>query len=74
MKKDSKPIVQPPWIEYPGNDPWWGGWRQGYSGAWFLDIWIPFWNKLSPKEKKTYLKKYPPPNDDWLLYLTDYWK
>jgi hypothetical protein len=74
MSDSSKDIIKPPWIEYPGTEPWWGGWRQGYSEAWFHDIWIPFWDQMTSKEKKEYLKKYPPPDEDWYLCLTEYWK
>jgi hypothetical protein len=66
--------IQPPWLEYPGEDPAWGGWRQGFGEAWMLNTWIPFWNQLSPEEKESYLKRYPPPDDNWRLYLTHYWK
>lgn len=26
--------TRPPWIEYPANEPTWGGWRQGVAEAW----------------------------------------
>ncbi len=65
--------VKPPWVEYPGNDPWWGGWRQGASEVWLLNEWLPFWKTLSVEAKDTYLQKWPPPNDDWHIYLYKYW-
>jgi hypothetical protein len=64
--QDSDP--KPPWIEYPGNPPFWGGWRQGFSEAWLLKIWFQFWRHLTPEEKDAYLRRYPPPDDDWLQY------
>jgi hypothetical protein len=63
----------PPWIKYPGHDPWWGGWRQGVSEAWLLDVWLPFWKALSPEEKERYLQTWSPPNDDWREYVTEKW-
>lgn len=71
---DSRFSVQPPWTAYPGNDPTWGGWRQGYSEDWLLNTWFPFWDQLTPEEKNAYLKEYPPPDDLWHLYLTKFWK
>jgi hypothetical protein len=71
---DSRPLVQPPWIQYPDNEPTWGGWRQGASEAWLLDTWLLFWKQLTPEEQSAYLKLYPPPDDEWLLYLTHFWK
>jgi len=66
--------INPPWIEYPNSDPWWGGWRQGKSEAWFLNEWLPFWKSLSQQEKESYVKQWPLPNDDWQIYLFEYWK
>ncbi|EMN00882.1 hypothetical protein LEP1GSC021_4616 [Leptospira noguchii str. 1993005606] len=63
--------VQPPWIEYPESDPTWGGWRQGESENWFCNVWLPFWERLKPKERILYLKNWTPPKD-WNLYLTQY--
>lgn len=65
--------IKPPWILYPGSDPVWGGWRQGISEAWFLEKWLPFWKSLSPEDRESYLKKWPPPDDEWNIYLTVYW-
>jgi hypothetical protein len=62
---DSRFSVKPPWIQYPGNPPYWGGWRQGYSEGWLLNTWFPFWDKLTPEEQKAYLEQYPPPDEDW---------
>ena len=52
--------MHPPWIEYPGNDPWWGGWRQGTSETWLLKVWLPFWKNLTAEEKDAYLLRGPP--------------
>lgn len=66
--------VLPPWIEYPNSEPTWGGWRQGTSEAWLRDVWLPFWKHLTPEDRNAYLKQWPPPNDEWHLYLTHFWK
>jgi len=71
---DSRFPVKPPWIQYPGNPPYWGGWRQGISEDWLHDIWFPFWDKLTPEEQKEYLEEYPPPDEDWQEYMTGWWK
>ncbi len=68
------PDPKPPWFEYPDTAPFWGGWRQGVGGGWLLNVWLPFWQHLTPEEKDAYLRQYPPPDDDWLLYLTHYWR
>jgi hypothetical protein len=66
-------VVTPPWITYPGHDPWWGGWRQGESEGWLHHVWLPFWRQLPPEEQNAYLEWYPPPNDEWHEYLTKHW-
>lgn len=54
----------PPWLKYPDTEIFWGGWRQGNSENWLLNIWLPFWERLTTSEKRAYLEKYPPP-DNW---------
>ena len=63
----------PPWIRYPGESPYWGGWRQGGSEAWLHDTWLPFWRALSAPEREAYLDRWPPPDDDWRAYLEQHW-
>ena len=72
-EQEEKFQINPPWIEYPDNDPTWGGWRQGVSEAWLLEVWLPFWRGLSPEERARYLQKWPPPTDDWDFYLNVAW-
>lgn len=67
-------IIMPPWLAYPGNPPWWGGWRQGEAEAWLLKIWFPFWQARKPAEKASYLQTFPPPDEEWQTYMTEYWK
>ena len=33
--------IEPPWVLCPSEEPWWGGWRQGYGEAWLLNVWLP---------------------------------
>ena len=70
----AKFLVRPPWIEYPGSDPTWAGWRQGTSEAWLHDVWLPFWAKLDADDRAAYLEQWPPPNDEWRLYVTHVWR
>jgi hypothetical protein len=64
----------PPWIRYPGHEPWWGGWRQGESEVWLLEEWLPFWRSLSEIERGQYIARWIPPDEDWHEYLTVHWK
>jgi len=59
----------PPWVEFPGTEPIWAGWRQGDSEAWLLEIWLPYWQGLSPDDRGDYLRLNPPPGDEWRYYL-----
>jgi hypothetical protein len=65
--------VRPPWIEYPHSEPAWGGWRQGPSEAWLRDVWLPFWKRLSRDDRGAYLEQWPPPTDEWMLYVNHIW-
>jgi hypothetical protein len=65
--------IEPPWIAFPASNPI-HGWNQGYEEAWKLDVWSPFWRRLSVEEKNAYLDKWRPPNEDWretlMIYCT----
>ncbi|EKO79480.1 hypothetical protein LEP1GSC120_0010 [Leptospira santarosai str. 200702252] len=39
-----------------------------------LDVFLPFWQRLEPDEQNLYLERFPSPDEDWNLYLTQYWK
>ena len=67
-------VIEPPWIAYPDNEPTWGGWRQGYAEAWLLRTWFPWWRTLTNEEKDRYLLQYPPPDEEWHIYMTQYWR
>jgi hypothetical protein len=74
MNDSTKPEVpSPPWIEYPGSDPVWGGWRQGISEAWLKDMWLPFWRSLDVPMREAYLKTWSPPDEQWRTYLMVFW-
>jgi hypothetical protein len=73
MSEIDMSTIAPPWVEYPETDPTWGGWRQGYSEAWLVDVWLPFWRGLSAAEREQYLEKWPAPSDEWSFYVTVAW-
>lgn len=64
--------IEPPWVLFPSEEPWWGGWRQGYGEAWLLNVWLPFWSKLGRGEKPAYLEKWGA-SPDWRYYALDLW-
>ncbi len=50
--------IEPPWIAFSESEPYWGGWRQGYSQVWFFNIWIPIWSKRTAEDRRAYLDKW----------------
>jgi len=58
----------PPWVAYPGQDPWWGGWRQSGGERWLVEEWVPFWSHLDKQARADYLG-YWNASDDWAEYL-----
>ncbi len=71
VKHDENP--SPPWVKYPDKEPYWGGWRQGESEHWLLNVWLPFWQKLTETEQQTFFENYPPPNDEWRDHILKHW-
>jgi hypothetical protein len=69
----TEPQPPPPWRRYPGEDPWWSGWRQGEAEAWLLEIWLPFWRSLAEGARTEYLEKWAPP-PEWKEYLQAHWR
>lgn len=65
-------IVLPPWRQYAGAESTWSGWRQGKSEPWLLNIWLPFWQSLSEAEREEYLRRWPPPSEDWRRALENW--
>jgi hypothetical protein len=68
----NSPEQPPPWIVYPDSAPFWGGWRQGESEAWLLEIWLPFWNSLPSEGRLKYLNKWEAPTE-WREHVLNYW-
>jgi hypothetical protein len=66
--------VSPPWVKFPGNDPWWGGWRQGVSEAWLQEVWLPFWRSKTREEQELYLREWIPPSEEWRQYVLEHWR
>lgn len=73
-QKMAKFPLPPPWKQYPNSEPTWGGWRQGISEEWLHSVWLPFWRGLSQEQTEEYLQDYPPPTEEWRLYLTQFWR
>lgn len=65
--------IEPPWIQLSTDPPWHPKWRQGNSDHWMNLIWVPFWRKKKLEEKKNYLEKFPPPDEEWRDYLMAHW-
>lgn len=64
--------LEPPWITFPISLPD-VGWDDYFLEGWKLEVWIPFWETLNGKERTAYLKKWPPPNDQWKENITQNW-
>ncbi|NOK63934.1 MAG: hypothetical protein GFH27_549319n114 [Chloroflexi bacterium AL-W] len=71
---EARAEIEPPCVAYPEQEPWWGGWRQGYSEAWLHEVWFPFWKKLGLKERMAYVEKWQA-SPEWREYLIapGYW-
>lgn len=63
--------IVPPWVAFPGSEPWWGGWRQGISETWFRYCWFPFWSGLSNEAKASYIEKWNTTVDWYEHLMTD---
>lgn len=71
-KLEADEEIEPPWIAFPLSLALFG-WNTGKTEQWKLEIWIPFWNKLSQTDKVKYLEKWQPPNEDWVKLITIDW-
>jgi hypothetical protein len=65
--------IEPPWIQFNSTPPWHSGWRQGNADYWLGYIWMPFWLELTEEQRQEYLRKYPPPDEEWHEYLMEKW-
>jgi len=64
--------IEPPWIAFPGSAPW--SFKQGVNEAWLRHVFLPFWRCRSFEEREAYLRRRPPPDDDWTEYLMNHWR
>ncbi|WP_155644403.1 hypothetical protein [Burkholderia territorii] len=56
----------PPWIAYPELGPL-ATYNQGEEEYWFITVWLPFWNHLSPSERDLYINER---SKDALSYMS----
>ncbi|WP_338641081.1 hypothetical protein [Burkholderia pyrrocinia] len=56
----------PPWIAYPELGPF-AAYTQGEEEYWFITVWLPFWNSLSPSERDAYIDER---SKDALSYMS----
>ncbi len=60
--------VRPPYIAFPGIDPFDIGWRMG-AGEWHVMVWSHWWTSSYPDEasRLAYFRHHPPPTE-WLCW------
>jgi hypothetical protein len=71
-KLETEEEIEPPWVAFPSSYASFG-WDSNETEHWKLEVWIPFWKKLSQSEKDGYLQKWQPPNEYWLKLITVDW-
>jgi len=59
----------PPWIALPGINPYALFMVQGTYEFWVKSYWRPFWGRLTPEERQSYLAANQAP-EDWAEFLT----
>ena len=64
-----RPKLLPPWLKYPDLEMGGLGWRMGY-GEGYLDEFFAFFRRLSPRQKRDYIRRYPPPAE-WAGFWED---
>lgn len=60
--------VRPPYVEFPGVDPFGIGWRMGAS-EWHIMVWSHWWQE-SPRDEESglaYFRRHLPPTE-WLYW------
>jgi hypothetical protein len=60
---------RPPWVEFPNQPPWWGGFRQSYGEVWLHNEFLPFWHTRTAEQRQDYLTRWPAPDDEWHEYI-----
>jgi hypothetical protein len=63
--------IEPPWVAFPVSLASYG-WDNGETERWKLEIWLPFWKKLSESEQEFYLEKWKP-TEQWREVITNEW-
>lgn len=60
--------IDPPWVTYNSEmSPW--ELRHEY---WLVEVWLPFWRKMSEQEREVYKEKWKMP-DEWYLVVSRFW-
>jgi ribA/ribD-fused uncharacterized protein len=59
----------PPWIQFPGSERYWGGWRQGNAEPYF-NAWNLWYAGLSAQGILKYKQIYPEP-EEWRGFLSE---
>jgi hypothetical protein len=61
-------VVRPPYLAFPGIDPYDIGWRMG-AGEWHIMVWSRWWGASHPDEESrlAYFRHHPPP-PPWLAW------
>jgi hypothetical protein len=72
MSTNQSPEPHPPWVEYPDEEPFWGGWRQGSGEFWLHYTWFPYWRKLTQNQRLAYLERWHVP-DNWREHISTFW-
>jgi hypothetical protein len=70
MKTTIEP--NPPWIEFAGETFYWAGWKQGSGHPWMVSVFLPFLLAATPSQREVYLVKWPPLDDEWCLWVSQY--
>jgi len=55
--------IEPPWVVFRGSEPW--NFKQGNNEVWMKWIWVPFWERLTKEERRSYALKW---------HASDYWE
>jgi hypothetical protein len=63
--------IEPPWMAFPNSSPIYG-WNQGNTEHWKMNVWMPFWNRMSEAEREDYFQKHHT-SDEWLETITVFW-
>ncbi len=61
--------IKTPWEMFPGSQPSDSFWRQE-GEAWALNVWLPYWSKLSKEERKQCLIATSAP-EGWLQFYDE---